>query len=150
MWYDVSIGEHRAQQTAVVRGHVPHDGVGPFIGAAFHEVRDALAGVGAHPTGPPFARYRVVDDGFDIEAGVPVPTAVATHGRVEASELPGGLIASTVHVGSYAGISAAFAAVESWLAGSSYMVDGDPWETYLDGPEVAEPRTLVCFPCRSS
>jgi hypothetical protein len=25
---------------------------------------------------------------------------------------------------------------------------GAPWESYLDGPEVAEPRTEVVVPCR--
>jgi effector-binding domain-containing protein len=148
--YQVSIEDRQQQQTAVVRGHAPHDGVGRFVGSAFNEVLGALTDAGVPPVGPPFARYRIVDDGFDIEAGFPVLAAVATHGRVEASTLPGGPIATTMHVGSYAAISAAFAAVESWLAGSTYRVDGDPWEAYLDGPEVAEPRTLVCFPCRAS
>ena len=25
---------------------------------------------------------------------------------------------------------------------------GAPWESYIDGPEVAEPRTLVYLPCK--
>jgi len=149
MSYEITVEDRAEQQTAVVRGHAPHDGVGPFIGAAFREVTGALTEVGTHPAGPPFARYRIVDDGFDVEAGFPVPAAVETRGRVDASSLPGGPVASTIHVGSYSGISAAFAAVEAWLDDSAYVVDGDPWETYLDAPGAAEPRTLVCFPCRA-
>ena len=34
---------------AVVRGHVPHDGVGPFIRAAFGEIMGVLAAVALEP-----------------------------------------------------------------------------------------------------
>jgi hypothetical protein len=30
---------------------------------------------------------------------------------------------------------------------SGHRPTGAPWETYLDGPEVPEPRTTVAWPC---
>jgi effector-binding domain-containing protein len=34
-----------------------------------------------------------------------------------------------------------------WLGETGREATGDPWEIYLDDPEVAAPRTVVCFPC---
>jgi effector-binding domain-containing protein len=52
-----------------------------------------------------------------------------------------------MHVGSYDGVAAAYTAVEQWLAAHDLSPIGDPWESYLDGPEVPQPRTVVSFPC---
>ena len=41
----------------------------------------------------------------------------------------------------------AFDVVAEWIGANGYVSAGEPWESYLDGPEVAEPRTLVRFPC---
>jgi effector-binding domain-containing protein len=149
MEYDVTLEDREEQPTAVVRGHVTHNGVGHFIRDAFGELFGALNAAGVSPAGPPFARYRIVGDGFDVEAGLPVAEAVDLPGAVVSSTLPGGSVAATIHVGSYAGIAAAFRAVEAWLETSGYVIDGDPWETYLDAPGVPEPRTQVCFPCHA-
>ena len=69
-------------------------------------------------------------------------------GRVEPSTLPGGHVATTMHVGSYADLGAASDAAQQFLTDEGYEVAGAPWECYLDGPEVAEPRTEVFMPCR--
>jgi effector-binding domain-containing protein len=68
-------------------------------------------------------------------------------GRVVPGSLPGGEVATTTHVGSYDDVAAAYSAVERWLDDQGLVPVGDPWESYLDGPEVAQPRTVVCFPC---
>lgn len=146
--YAVTLETRHEQPAAVVRGHVTEAELPAFLGAAFGEVGAAIGTQHAQPAGPPFGRYRLVEDGFEVEAGIPTTRGIAPSGRVEPVLLPGGPVATTLHVGSYAEVAAAYRAVEEWVAGSGYAVDGDPWESYLDGPEVAEPRTLVCFPCR--
>jgi effector-binding domain-containing protein len=45
-------------------------------------------------------------------------------------------------------VPAAYAAAEEWLAEHDWVATGPPWEAYLDGPEVAQPRTVVHVPCR--
>lgn len=145
--YEVELVEAQAQITAVVRAHVTMAEVAAVIGAAFGEVLDALAGQGLSPAGPPFARFDVAGDDFDMEAGFPASGPVAPVGRVTASELPGGPVAQTMHRGDYAGVPAAYDAVSEWAAANGYAAGGAPWESYLDGPEVAEPRTLVSLPC---
>ena len=147
MEYAVTLEQRVEQPAAVVRGRVAVEGLPAFLGGAFGEVGAALAAQNLAPAGPPFGRYRVVEDGFDVEAGFPASGTVAGTGRVEPSALPGGPVATTTHVGSYDGVAAAYEAVTEWVESAGYTVDGEPWECYLDGPEVAEPRTLVCFPC---
>lgn len=146
MGYDIEIVELQERDTAVFRGHVPHDGIGDFLGLAFRQVMGAL---GAAPVvGPPFARYALTQDGFDVEAGFPVAGPFPGSGQVEGATLPGGPVATTIHVGSYQGLAAAYSAIEEWLAAEGFEAAGDPWETYLDGPEAEAPRTVVPWPCR--
>ena len=85
--------------------------------------------------GPPFARYRPTDDGFDVEAGFPATGPVSAAGRVVPSALPGGAVATTVHRGDYAGLGQTYSEIENWLA--------ELEETFLTyygtGPETASP-----------
>lgn len=151
MDYDIQLVDRPEQPAAVVRGRVSHEGIGAFLGPAFGEVMAAAASQGLHVMGPPFGRYRALDGGdWDLQAGFPVNAALTAAGRVEPAELPAGPLARTVHVGDYAGVGAAYEAVTSWLAAQGYAAAGEPWECYLDGPEVENPRTEVFFPCRKT
>lgn len=136
------------QAVAVVRAHVAVDGIPAFLGGAFGEVLEALAAQGVEVAGPPFARFAMDDRGFDVEAGFPTSAPVARAGRVEASELPGGPAIVILHRGSYDDVAADYRAGQEWLAANRWTATGAPWEAYLDGPEVAEPRTMVYMPCR--
>lgn len=145
MDYPIEVVDHEEQPTAVIRATVSHDGIGPFLGQAFGEI---LAAVGGAAVVMPFARYDLVDEGFDVEAGFTVTSPIASpSGRVEASSLPAGPIATTMHVGPYGEVVGAYRAIEAWLPDHGWQMAGSPWETYLDGPEVPEPRTLVSWPC---
>lgn len=147
------------QHAAVVRGTVTMDRIAEFLGSAFSEVMQAASAQGVHPSGPPFARYRFVADGeqgvvaggpvaLDVEAGFPVRGTFIESGRVQATTLPGGHVATTLHVGSYDAVGAAYDATQQFLTDEGYEVAGAPWECYLDGPDVPEPRTEVFMPCR--
>jgi effector-binding domain-containing protein len=145
MTYDVTFVELSEQHTAVRRGHVSHLGIAEFLGGAFGAVGAALAAAGAVPAGPPFAKYAVAPDGgWIIEAGFPVVDPVLGDGDVEPGLLPGGTVAQTVHTGDYAGLRAAYEALEAFAAAGGMAVGADAWESYLDDPMTsAEPRTLV-------
>lgn len=148
--YEITSVELQAQPTAVVRGHVDTAGLPEFLGGAFGETMQALAGQQRAPAGPPFARFRTSGTGFDVEAGFPSTGPVSGSGRVEAGELPGGPAAEVLHRGDYASVGEAYAAAEKWLAEHRYTPNGDAWEEYLDEPGVAEPRTVVHMPYRAT
>lgn len=140
----------QAQHTGVVRGHVTKEGIAEFLGPAFGEVISVLDEQGLHPTGGPFGRYRPTEDGFDVEVGFPSSDMVKPEGRVEPSELPGGRVARTMHVGAYGDVGAAYEAAFAWLVDEGCVATDEPWECYLDGPEVQNPRTEVFIPCMTA
>ncbi len=150
MSYDVQLTEVPSQPTAVVRGHVDDASrIGEFLGRAYGQVHTTLAPTGVQASGPPFGRYRPTDDGgFDIEAGVPTSEVITSTGAVLAAELPGGPCATTTHTGAYDGVGQAYQAVLDWLAQNGRVPADTPWESYLDDPEVTQPRTAVYIPCQ--
>jgi effector-binding domain-containing protein len=146
--HEIDLVELTAQPAAVVRGHVAAPGLPEFLSAAFADVLRALAEQGLEPAGPPFGRYSPHDDGFAVEAGFPATGAVRPSGRVWGIELPGGTAAQVLHRGDYATVATAYGALEQWLADHGYVHAGRPWESYLDGPDVPEARTVVTIPCQ--
>lgn len=151
MTYETQFVDLQSQHTAVVRGHVTTDEMKDFLGRAFGEVIGALEEQGLHVSGAPFGRYTPTEDGaFDVEAGFPCSGVVRPTGRVEASELPGGRVARTLHKGAYDGVGAAYQAALDWLTEEGHVTTGTPWESYLDGPDVPEPRTEVFLPCTAA
>ena len=142
----VEVTETIARPAAVVRGHADVAELPEFLGAAFDAVLRALADQQLRPTGPPFASYRLTEDGFDVEAGFPAVGAVHAADEVVPTELPGGTTATALHRGSYESLGVTYDSVRAWLNEHGYEPTGDPWESYLDGPDVPEPQTLVSFP----
>ena len=147
MNYDIHTVEIESQHAAVVSGTCSMDEVGPFLGRAFDQVLGTLAREAVAVDGKPFARYDMVDGGLRVEAGFPCPPNLDLDGDVHTITLPGGTAAVTTHVGAYSDVAAAYAALEQWFATSGHRPTGAPWETYLDGPEVPQPRTTVTWPC---
>ena len=137
------------QPAAVVRGHVEQQDLPAFLGAAFGETMQVITAQQHAPAGPPFARYRISGTAFDVEAGFPSTGPISAAGRVESAEIAGGTAVEVLYRGDYSGVGAAYEEAERWLAEKGYTPDGEPWEAYLDGPEAAEPRTLVHLPYRA-
>lgn len=150
MPYEVHIEDRRQQPAAVLRGHVRESEIAPFLSRAFGAVGAAMAAQQLAPAGPPFGVYRIENGEFDVAAGFPASGIVHQQDSVEPITLPGGTVAVTTHVGSYNTIGDAYQALMAWVTDQGYVAAGDPWESYLDGPEVANPRTVVCLPCRKN
>jgi effector-binding domain-containing protein len=136
------------QEVAVIRASVAVDRIPAFLSGAFTEVLGVLSAQGVAIAGPPFSRFSMGDHGFDVEAGFPTRAPVVPTGRVEAGELPGGPALVVLHRGAYDDVARDFRIGQKWIAANRWTATGAPWEVYLDGPEVAEPRTLVYMPCR--
>ena len=136
--------------TAVIRARLPIDEVPKWMSAAFEEVFAELGRQGAEATGPPFARYVMHPDVFEVEAGVPVAEPVVPWGRVVPGTLPAGPVAVTTHHGPYEGLGKALDALAEWIDEHDSEPAGAHWENYFSDP-VAEPdpekwRTDVYLP----
>lgn len=147
--YEISFADLQDQAVARVRGRISFDEIPTFLGKAFADTAHVVAEQGLHLLGPPYARYRLTQDGvLDVEAGFPVSGPVWASGRVAADTLAGGHVATTLHVGAYDDVAAAYEALEDSVTGHGCEPTGAAWEVYLDRPDVAAPRTRVYQPCR--
>ena len=117
----VELVDLHAQFTAVVTGHVTLDAIAGFLGSAFGEVMAVLDEQGRAPAGPPFGRWQPRAEGFDAEAGFPTVGPISPAGRVQPQMLPGGLAATAIHRGDYAGIGATYGVLDEWIAGNGYV-----------------------------
>jgi effector-binding domain-containing protein len=141
------------QDTAVEYATLPAAEIPPFLARAYAEVASYLQRKGAGPAGMPFARYhRLGEERFEVEAGFPASTPVGGEGEVEPSELPGGVVAVTVHVGPYETMAPAYAALAAWITEHGGTPVGDAWEVYHDDPgsqpDSSKWRTEIIQPVR--
>jgi effector-binding domain-containing protein len=72
------------------------------------------------------------DDVPNVEVGVQVSGAFDPVGRVVASSLPGGLVATATHTGPIAKIGDTHRAVCEWSKANGYQLAGPRWEIYGD------------------
>jgi len=107
---------------------------------------------GQHPSVPPFALYHNQDiSNFDIEAGFPVSEAIEGDGEVQASEIPGGKVCTTVLTGPYDQLPQAWEAITAHLA--SEGIESETWgyEIYMNDPTTVSPdeiQTQIVLPIR--
>jgi len=72
------------------------------------------------------------DDVPNVEVGVQVSGSFDPAGRVVASALPGGLVATATHTGPIAEIGDTHQAVRDWSKAKGYQLAGRHWEIYGD------------------
>jgi effector-binding domain-containing protein len=141
----VLVAEVPARPTAVVVAATTWQAFPTLWKDLLDEVWGCLRAGGITSGCPNVMLYR--DEVPHVEVGVELlrPCPPLT-GRVEASVLPGGRVASTVHRGPYAALGSAHRAVLDWCDARGQRPSGPRWEVY--GPHRADPaelRTEVCY-----
>lgn len=69
---------------------------------------------------------------MDIDFGVQIIRPFEDEGEVICTETPAGEVAMTTHIGNYAGLAAAHAALHSWRAATGHVFGAYSWEIYGD------------------
>jgi effector-binding domain-containing protein len=73
------------------------------------------------------------DDVPNVEVGVQVTTgSFDSVGRVTASSLPGGLVATATHIGPVSALGDTYQAIRAWCEANGYRAAGPRWEIYGD------------------
>jgi effector-binding domain-containing protein len=86
------------------------------------------------------------DDVPNVEVGVQVTGSFDSVGRVAASSLPGGLVATATHIGPVSGIGDTHQAVRQWSEANGYRSAGPRWEIYGDpDPSTGDFRVEVLW-----
>ena len=124
------------RETAVIAVDVAQDELPGAIGAAIGEVETAMREAGVGLAGPPFARYLAFEPRIRAEIGFPVQRPAPHVGRVFPGRLPGGRVASVVHIGPYDGLERTYGLMHRWLAEMGLAPNGPIWEVYWSDPET--------------
>jgi effector-binding domain-containing protein len=149
----VGLKELAAQFILGVRFNTTYTKLSDSIGLAFGDIFALLGEKGEFPAGPPLGIYygeEWDESDIEMELCVPVIRPMGGRDRVNGRELPGGLVASTLHMGPYHEVAEAYQALDLWVKERGYGYAGPPREVYLVGPDQvddeADLRTEVMFP----
>ena len=140
-----------ARPAATVRVTIPEKDIASNLAVILPEVMGYITSVGADMAGPPFTRIHARTGGtVDMEAGFALKKKVESKGRIQSSELPGGDVAVTWHVGPYDQLEKSYAVLEAWMKEQGLASRGGHWEVYWTDPGM-EPdpkkwRTQILWP----
>ncbi len=133
---EFSLLERAPQPTAVVRATIPVSDIPAFLGRAYQSVVQVLEAQGIAPVGEPFAYYLgAPTTTVEMEAGFPVAAACEPSGDVVPGVLPGGTVATGVHVGPYDTMVDTYNRLMAWVADQGLVPQKGMWEVYLTDPQ---------------
>jgi effector-binding domain-containing protein len=91
------------------------------------------------------SRYEWYDDrlAIDVETAIPLSTALPGNEHISTRTVPGGLMASTVHIGDDLSIGQAYAALYTWVKDNRYQVIDPPRQLRLQRSEHMDPGQYV-------
>lgn len=151
---EISRQELSSQPVLFVRRRTAQADLAKAIGECLPPVYNHCQQAGLTMAGPPFVRYVDVGPGlWTIEGGIPLVEPAQGQGEITAGALPGGPVATAVHVGPYDTLGHTHAAIERWIEDNGHRPGGAPWEVYLtdpgEEPDPAKWRTRVVWPLGS-
>ena len=152
MEYQCELKEQAAQPALSVRTHAAVQDLPALFGKAYGAIMQYLAELSEQPAGMPFAAYYDMNmQNMDVEIGFPVARPLAGKGEIQASEFPGGKLASVMHIGPYDQMRPAYDALTQWVKAQGYEATGIAYELYYSEPKTPpmEIRTEIMFPLKS-
>ena len=124
------------------------------LGKAYGAIGQYLGELGEQPVGPPFAAYYNLDmQDLDVEIGFPVSRRLPGKDDIEASQIPGGKVATCIYTGPYSEMEPAYDALSQWIEDNGYQATGVAYEMYLDDPAQTPPqesKTQILFPLKAA
>lgn len=141
MKLDIKVIDIEEQPVLSIRENASMPSIPERMGQIFCEIYAFMGKSGMAPAGAPFAYMHGMTDEsiqngiFDMECGFPVSQPVDGLGRIMRSKLPGGKVATAMHVGPYEKLAETYQALQSWIEENGYQARDDMWETYLTDPD---------------
>jgi effector-binding domain-containing protein len=138
MTYEVTVADAAARPTVVVPATTTWQEFPTLWSQLLDEVWACLRASGIERGCRNVMLYH--DDVPNVEVGVLLDKPCPLTGRVVASTLPAGAVATTVHYGPYGGLGAAHQAVVDWCTAQGLRRAGPRWEVY--GPHRDDPAEV--------
>jgi effector-binding domain-containing protein len=152
MSYQCEVTKRASQPTLNIRTRTAVEDLPRVLGQAYGSIAQYLGELGEQPAGPPFVAYHNQDmQDLDIEIGFSVARQLPGRGDIQAGEIPGGKVATCLHIGPYSEIGPAYTALSQWMEEQGYEPTGVAYESYLNDPEQTPPeelRTQIAFPLK--
>jgi effector-binding domain-containing protein len=141
-----------AMPSVIIRTRCSVEELPNIIGTTYQRIAAHLGSKQLTPSGPPYVGYHNEDmQDLDLEIGFPVAEVLGGEGEFEASSIPSGQYATTMHIGPYAKFEESYNRLTQWLESQSLEPTGSCYEVYLndpvDTPEEAL-QTLILFPLK--
>ena len=151
MRYEVTVQDVPARTIIAKRLEVATDGIGAAIQRTLTEIYAWVARSELEPAGEPFVVYHErpsAGTGWHIEICAPVSRPMRAPTGYVIEEMPATTVATTIHIGPYAELGAAYSEIDGFIRTHELDTAGPPRETYLSGPEVPpnQIRTRIEFP----
>jgi effector-binding domain-containing protein len=142
--YQISEKELPTQLALTHRAPVTMATIGDGVGRAFGVLMEHGGRTGAQWAGPPFILYPEACDGeFEITVCMPVVPGADGGDAVTLERVPGGLVATTVHVGPYSEVGKAYTALQKWMTDNGRRPAGMVREIYLNDPNTVAAEELL-------
>lgn len=152
MEYQCEIKNQAAQPALVLRTRTTVQDLPQLFGKAYGMIAQYLGEIGEAPAGAPYAGYHNLDmQDLDIEIGFPVNKPLTGRGEIQASQIPGGSLATCLYSGSYDGMKGAYEALTGFVKERGCEPTGASYEIYLNDPMNTPPqelKTIIIFPLK--
>lgn len=151
MDYQIEVIELAPQPIIVIEKEVRAGQIGAALAQMLPRAYQFAVEKGAEITGMPFMRYLDMDgDLWRIDAGIPVAKEIAGNDDLLVKSLPGGKAATTLHLGQYDQVGAAWDAIYAWAAEKGEPQRWGGWDVYENDPDSvndpSELRTRLFYP----
>jgi effector-binding domain-containing protein len=131
MEYEISVERVEPRTIASVRRRATQQQLSTVVPAACGDVWNFVRANGIAQPGRLVALYRDGGDGqLDVEVGVEVGGPFTGTGEFSCSAIPGGVVATTVHLGPYNRLGEAHKAICQWCKQNHHKMAGLNYEIY--------------------
>ena len=134
----------------MIEARVDPPKLGEELARILPKVHAYIADQDGEIAGRPFMRYLDMTDHFLIDAGVPTAKPMVAQDDILSRVLPGGKTATTLFLGEYHLVGAAWNAVFAWCKEQGIEQHYGGWDVYENDPgEVSDPgeiRTRLYHP----
>jgi effector-binding domain-containing protein len=151
MSYQIEVKEQPTQKMLSIRTRAAVQDLPQMFEAGYGKIAQYLGELGEQPIGPPFAVYYNMDmNNLDVEFGFPVARQLPGKDEIKAGEIPGGRVATCLHIGPYSEMEPAYNTLTEWMTDHGYEATGVVYELYLNDPRETPPaQTQIVFPVKN-